>query len=709
MQDLFVLTFVAHIMAPAGAQCPTGGELVRNSRVGDEGLSMKTDKAHSGGEETSRDPANSRAVSPGSRSSVLYLLFAIGTALLIFGYQESLAYLVPGLGVVGVDALTSIFTGVLAALGVTFVLRRHQRFSHQVNLATIEQQQLEQIKTALTAQTERLSVINQSLQGQITYVQQAEVALRSSESELRALLAAMTDVFLVLNEEGRYIRIAPTNPALLYKPSDAILGKTLHEIFPNAQADQFLGYIRFALVSRRTVNTEYALLIAAEEVWFAAAISPLGEDSVIWVARDISERKRVELQLAEEKEITSALAKIGQEMITVLDTPDILERLCRVTAEALQCDCSHTLLWELQDKAFAFVAGYGDTPEQWETLRILRIPHSELLDFLSLLDQHTVVETDLSQQQNLPLPAAAALQFGTSIVLCIALRRGGNLIGIQVLSYRHRPGVFSSSHKRIALGIAQIASLALNNAQLLEEVKTANQFKSDFLATISHELRTPLSVVRGYVSLLSEEFASELPDEAKTMLRRVQRAALEETELVSALVNVSRLEAGKILIETQEVHLPRLIDEIRTEMASTYEQSGLAFEWVCPTVLRPIVTDRLKLKIVLKNLIENAIKFTHEGRVMVSVSPRDDGVELCVTDTGVGISPEVLPHIFDLFHQGDSSTTRRYEGVGLGLYIVQRMVELLKGTVTVESTENQGSTFRVWLPQRLQPPDTVQR
>ena len=92
----------------------------------------------------------------------------------------------------------------------------------------------------------------------------------------------------------------------------------------------------------------------------------------------------------------------------------------------------------------------------------------------------------------------------------------------------------------------------------------------------------------------------------------------------------------------------------------------------------------------------------------MSVSPRDDGVELCVTDTGVGISPEVLPHIFDLFHQGDSSTTRRYEGVGLGLYIVQRMMELLQGTVTVESTESQGSTFRVWVPQRLQPPDTVQ-
>lgn len=221
---------------------------------------MKTDEERAGTEETKRDPVSSIAARPGSRRSVWYLLFAIGTALFVFGYQESLAYLVPGLGVVGVDALTSVFTGVLTALGVTFVLRRHQRFSRQVNLATIEQQQLEQIKTALTAQTERLSVINQSLQGQIAHVQQTEVALRSSESELRALLAAMTDVFLVLNEEGRYVKIAPTNPALLYKPSDAILGKTLHEVFPDPQADQFLGYIRFALVSRRTVNTEYACL-----------------------------------------------------------------------------------------------------------------------------------------------------------------------------------------------------------------------------------------------------------------------------------------------------------------------------------------------------------------------------------------------------------------------------------------------------------------
>src|SRR5262245_22125081 len=106
---------------------------------------MKTDQEHPGTEETKRDPVSSIAMRPGSRRSVLYFLFAIGTALLVFGYQESLAYLVPGLGVVGVDALTSVFTGVLTALGVTFVLQRHQRLSHQVNLATIEQQQLEQI------------------------------------------------------------------------------------------------------------------------------------------------------------------------------------------------------------------------------------------------------------------------------------------------------------------------------------------------------------------------------------------------------------------------------------------------------------------------------------------------------------------------------------------------------------------------------------
>jgi PAS domain S-box-containing protein len=125
----------------------------------------------------------------------------------------------------------------------------------------------------------------------------AEEALRASEAELRALFAAMTDVILVLDIEGRYLKVAPTNPSLLYKPSEELVGKTLYEVMPGEQADVFLEHIRRALETQRPVDTEYSLLIDGTEVWFAGTVSPMQEDSVIYVARDITERKRVEEEL----------------------------------------------------------------------------------------------------------------------------------------------------------------------------------------------------------------------------------------------------------------------------------------------------------------------------------------------------------------------------------------------------------------------------
>ncbi len=128
----------------------------------------------------------------------------------------------------------------------------------------------------------------------VTQHRRAEEALRTSEAELRALLAAMTDVILVLDAEGRYLSIVPTNPSLLYRPSDELVGKTLHEVMPEEQADMFLEHIRRALETRHPVDTEYSLRIGGEEMWFAGTVSPMREDSVIYVARDITERKQAE-------------------------------------------------------------------------------------------------------------------------------------------------------------------------------------------------------------------------------------------------------------------------------------------------------------------------------------------------------------------------------------------------------------------------------
>jgi signal transduction histidine kinase len=202
--------------------------------------------------------------------------------------------------------------------------------------------------------------------------------------------------------------------------------------------------------------------------------------------------------------------------------------------------------------------------------------------------------------------------------------------------------------------------------------------------------------------MLNEGNLGPLTASQSEALRQVKQAARGEVELIAAMLDVSRIEAGKLPVHIQAIEPQRLLEEIKREVAPALERSGLTFQWRIATDLGTIQTDRPKLKIILKNLVDNAIKFTDTGSVTIDVFPRGQGVVFSVQDTGEGIAPEVVPIIFDMFRQGDSSMTRRHEGVGLGLYIVQRMLKLLGGTVEVESARGQGSTFRVWIPTHQQ-------
>lgn len=237
------------------------------------------------------------------------------------------------------------------------------------------------------------------------------------------------------------------------------------------------------------------------------------------------------------------------------------------------------------------------------------------------------------------------------------------------------------------------------SAALAEQAQSANRLKSDFLATISHELRTPLNIVMGYTDLLLDGDFGSLTTEQSEFLQSVKKAAYQELELIAAMLDVSRLEAGRLPVELGEMHLPELMDELATEVQDLLRKKpGLGLEWEVAPGLPVLRADRTKLKVVLKNLLSNAVKFTDTGKVRVEACACDGGIEISVTDTGIGIAPEVQPVLFDMFWQGDSSMTRRHEGVGLGLYIVRRLLELLGGTVTVESEVGRGSTFRVWVP-----------
>lgn len=408
------------------------------------------------------------------------------------------------------------------------------------------------------------------------------------------------------------------------------------------------------------------------------------------------EKRRAEQAEREEAELTAALARISQDLIAVLDTPRMLERLCGLTAEVLQGNSCCTLLWQPQKEEYSLAASWGYTPEQQEILRVLRVRQATIAPLITSLDREHVVElrTLLAQAQ---MSDAWLSQFAPGSILCLQLRRGQELLGLHLCGYTTREPLGSLRY-RIAQGISQIASLALANAKLIEELARANNLKNDFLATMSHELRTPLNIIMGYTDLLIDGDLGPLTEDQRKSLYSVGHSARELLNLITATLDVSRMEAGRMPVETDTVDIEELIEEIQQETERDLRREGLSFRWRVESQLPIVFTDRIKLKVIIKNLLGNAIKFTPTGTVTVQATRCGDRVEMSVQDTGIGIAPETLPVIFDMFRQGDSSDTRLYGGVGLGLYIVRRLLDLLQGTVTVESTVGRGSTFTITIP-----------
>jgi PAS domain S-box-containing protein len=399
----------------------------------------------------------------------------------------------------------------------------------------------------------------------------------------------------------------------------------------------------------------------------------------------------------EEGQIAAALARVGREMISLLDTPVLLDRLCQLTTEVLDCDASHTILWKPEEDAFVPVATYGHPAERWEALRLLVFKREHLAESLAPLEHNDVSQRRIA---DLPDPGLQRLgrELGMTVAMGMALRRGTQMIGVHSACRLGRQEPFTPQQERIARGMAQLASLALENARLVEELDRASRLKSEFVATMSHELRTPLNVIVGYNDLLLDGAFGALAPEQKGPLLRIENSAHQLLALINTTLDVSRLEAGRLPLNLEDVETATLLSEIDAETRDLQQRRGIEFSWNIPPGLPLLHTDPMKLKIVLKNLIGNAVKFTEHGSVAVNAVHSGGHIEFHVIDTGIGIAPETQAVIFEPFRQADSSATRRHGGVGLGLYIARRLIELLGGTITVHSELGKGATFCVSLP-----------
>ncbi len=228
-----------------------------------------------------------------------------------------------------------------------------------------------------------------------------------------------------------------------------------------------------------------------------------------------------------------------------------------------------------------------------------------------------------------------------------------------------------------------------------EAAETADRTKAEFVATLSHELRSPISVMLGYVELLLAGGFGEIPAQQQDVLDKIQQNIHQLLELISGLLDLSRLEVGRTPLELGEVGIADLLQTIEQEMPSLPIQSQLNFVWRVADNLPLVCTDSTKLKVVIKNLIGNAMKFTEKGSITVESRQHAGGVKICVADTGIGIPKESLPVIFEPFQQLQATDG---QGTGLGLHIVKRFLALLGGSITVESEVGRGSTFCVWVP-----------
>jgi signal transduction histidine kinase len=392
--------------------------------------------------------------------------------------------------------------------------------------------------------------------------------------------------------------------------------------------------------------------------------------------------------------IEPLLAGMIEQLLASFDQPDSLERLCAAVAEVL--GARWVQLWEERGSfGLRLLAQWGLSAEEERALRGTVLPPGTLAENAQRMTAITGRAARISGE------AARA----PAELYQLVLPRGQGNSGLLVAALRRqRESTRAAQLDRAA--VERLAAVWFAHASLLRELDEATRLKSDFVSTMSHELRTPLNTLIGYTELLALEEFGPLTAEQREVLERMDHSARELLGLINTTLDLNRFEQQTEPLILESVDIRALIEELEREVVGTCQRRGLAFRSTIAPGITQMRTDRPKLKAILQHLLSNAIKFTEQGSVGIEVRASSGGLEFTVFDTGIGIDTDILPIIFEPFRQGERASTRRFGGVGLGLYIVRRLVEMMGGQVQVESQPGQGSQFRVWVPDRAIPPSS---
>jgi signal transduction histidine kinase/HAMP domain-containing protein len=434
-------------------------------------------------------------------------------------------------------------------------------------------------------------------------------------------------------------------------------------------------------------------------------------------------------QLGRQFHTLSTMAEIDRAVLSLLNTEKIVETILTRLTAVFPCDLASVMLWSADGNATgqtyvleareasgtngAIGGGQALFPQPPNT----SLTHHERVDggprgieIRSGVDP--LCRSVAEAKAPLVLSASDLQAADSTLVQCDAarsimaapLRVKEESLGVLVF-YSKKPGMFGEPHLEFLRGITSQAAIAIYNSQLFQrtqqqavELAKANKAKDDFLGVMSHELRTPLNVILGYLHLVQDEMLGEINVEQARALDTVSKHSNELLTMIESIMDATKIEAGAMVAEKHPVDLAALFGELESKYKYALEKE-VSLSWKYSADLPIVETDEAKLKTILQNLIGNAIKFTDAGSVEISASvlETEKTVRVNVADTGIGIPEESLPLIFEIFRQLDSSKTRAYGGVGLGLYIVKKLADLIGAKLKVESRLGQGSTFSVLL------------
>jgi PAS domain S-box-containing protein len=504
----------------------------------------------------------------------------------------------------------------------------------------------------------------------------------------------LADGYYEMDTEFRYRRINPAGLRIAGKTADEIIGKHVLEVFPDITETAIHQTTVRVMETREAASVE--TYYPPHHRWYVNSIYPVTGGIAVF-SHDITERKLLAHNLA-------FLAEASKILSSSLDYQHTLRTVAQLAVPRIADWCAVDMRTGPRTVELLAIAHVDPGKIRWaEELRqrdpvdlerpvgLAKVLLTGEPEFYPEITDALLVATAKDERT---LELARSLGFSSAMIVPLVADETtiGAITFVAAESGRH----YAAADLRMAEELASRAALAIQNSRLYGASQQAVAVRDDFISAASHELRTPVTSLKVYTEVLQRQAERRGDESTSDRLRKMQTQIDRLAVLIGDLLDVSKIEAGKLELRRELVDLRRLIDEVVEAIQATTSKHRIV---VAGDVSRPVVGDGERLGQVLTNLLTNAVKYSPQAdRIIVRIAETTDGVTVDVQDFGIGIEPEHLDQVFDRFYRVTSEDEKTFPGLGMGLYISHEIVRRHGGTMEVKSIKGCGSVFRVTLP-----------